>query len=194
MLAVLSNQNTDRPVEHLALVGDRRGVDGVVGRDAVAGDHQQPRGAVLAGLERVHLADLAAGDQGQVGESAHVGDATSAPGRRDGSVRRSRRAGRRSRRDVPEVVVGVEDRVEVEALGALVGLQQTPQRDALVPGPLGAAPGRSGRPRRGSMPARPAPAARAGRTARRGSARGSRASARRRRRCPRRGAIARCCR
>ena len=45
MCPVFSNQKTDRPGQHPALVGDRRRMDRVVGRDAVAGDHQQ-RGAV----------------------------------------------------------------------------------------------------------------------------------------------------
>jgi hypothetical protein len=52
--------------QHLALVGDRRGMDRVVGRDPVARDHQQ----LL--VQRVHLTDLAFGDQVQVDERGHV--------------------------------------------------------------------------------------------------------------------------
>ena len=68
--------------EHPALVRDRRRMHGVVGRDPVARDHQQPRlgraacavrraAGALAG-ELVHLADLPPGDERQVGERGHV--------------------------------------------------------------------------------------------------------------------------
>ena len=56
---VSPNHRTERPVSTLALVGDRRGMDDVVGGDAVGGDHQQ----VVP--EVVHLADLALGEEGR---------------------------------------------------------------------------------------------------------------------------------
>ena len=62
-----------QPGEHLALVGDRRRVDGVVRRDAVARDHQERRRRELRrGGEVVHLAYLPAGEEGQVGERRHL--------------------------------------------------------------------------------------------------------------------------
>ena len=53
MSRVSPNHSTERPGEDLALVRDRRRVDGVVGGDAVGGDHQQVAAQV------VELADLA---------------------------------------------------------------------------------------------------------------------------------------
>ena len=61
-----SNQKTDRPVSTLPLSGIGVGWTDVVGRDPVGGDHQQPVAEV------VHLADLPAGEEGEVGEAGHV--------------------------------------------------------------------------------------------------------------------------
>ena len=63
-----------QPGEHLALVGDRRRVDDVVGRDPVGGDHEQLVAQV------VDLPDLARGEQGEVGEGGHGPEASNGSG------------------------------------------------------------------------------------------------------------------
>ena len=61
------------PGEDLALVGDGRVEDEVVGRDPVAGHHQQPAG-VLAGLDAVEVTDLAGVQVGGAVERRGVGN------------------------------------------------------------------------------------------------------------------------
>ena len=84
-MSCVSVEPEDRePGEHLALVGDRRRVDDVVGRDPVGGDHQQ----VVP--EVVDLADLALGEEGKVGEGVTRPEASSGSGGRSELVRKVR--------------------------------------------------------------------------------------------------------
>ena len=61
--------------EHRPLVRDRRGMHDVIRRDPVAGDHQD------AVAEVVHLSDLPAGDEREVGYRRHGPQASNAFGR-----------------------------------------------------------------------------------------------------------------
>ena len=112
---------------------------GVVGGDAVAGDHQQARvslGWVLGRAEAVHLADLPAGDEGQVDDSGHVARCYQ---RRRGPPACDSGDLVQPRDDVAGVanVVGVvEDLLEIELAPALVLGEQIAQRDAVVPDAL----------------------------------------------------------
>ena len=179
--------------EHPALVGDRRRVDGVVGGDPVAGDHQQPPVLRPVLVRRSYISrTFPLAMRGRSASAGHVARCYQRA-RAAAALRRSRPAATTISPGVADVVAVVEDRVEVEPGGAVVGGEQLAQRDALVPGPLGellddpvGVVAAERRPRRGR-------AGRAGRTARRGSARGSRACARASTVMPSTSAMARCC-
>ena len=156
MSAVRSNQKADSPVSTLPLSGIGVGMDHVVGRDAVGGDHQQPVAEV------VHLADLAPADEvrpGSVGGSR----ARHEPEASDAAARGARGSlvgepveplddlVARAARTRP----GSKTRVEVERPGARRRpgrLEQLAERRAARPRRAGRPPARSGRRRRARRP------------------------------------------
>ena len=179
--------------QHPALVGDRRRVNRVVGRDAVARDHQQPAAgpfphrpaSTSRGPSRWRSRG---GRRGSSRDAMLTAAAGGAAARRSGDLVEP---ARRSRSTYADVVAVVEDRVRSRP-AARSSAASSSRSGMPCPRRAGPAPGRPGRHRRAPIRARRARAARAGRRARHGSARGWRSIRSRSTVMPSTSAIARC--